>query len=143
MSEAEGVTSLEKLGFGVGKNEGYDEYIKAGDIITQSPKIKDPHCLSHQEKDNAADKDCGDHRQNGRDPFHLRFIVIPFLIFTESPKAGEKAPNGATVSITISLGPDKQMVRVPDLMGRDEEEAMAVLVEAGLQLGTVSEVNIP
>ena len=93
MSEAEGVTSLEKLGFGVGKNEGYDEYIKAGDIITQSPK------------------------------------------------AGEKAPNGATVSITISLGPDKQMVRVPDLMGRDEEEAMAVLVEAGLQLGTVSEVN--
>lgn len=93
MSEAEAVTELEKLGFGVGKNEGYDEYIETGKIVTQSPK------------------------------------------------AGEKAPNGATVTITVSLGKDKQMVRVPDLMGRDEEDAMAVLVEAGLQLGTVSEVN--
>lgn len=62
-------------------------------------------------------------------------------IVTQSPKAGEKAPSGAAVTITISLGKDTEKVRVPDLMGRSEEEAMAVLVEAGLQLGTVSEVN--
>ncbi len=62
-------------------------------------------------------------------------------IITQSPKAGEKAPSGATVTITISLGKDTEKVRVPDLMGRSEEEAMAILVEAGLQLGVVSEVN--
>ena len=93
MSEAEGTVELEKKGFPVNKTEDYDEYIQAGNIITQSPK------------------------------------------------AGEKAPSGATVTITISLGKDTEKVRVPDLMGRSEEEAMAVLVEAGLQLGVVSEVN--
>lgn len=93
MSEAEGTAELGKKGFPVNKTEDYDEYIQAGNIITQSPK------------------------------------------------AGEKAPNGAAVTITISLGKDTEKVRVPDLMGRSEEEAMAVLVEAGLQLGAVSEVN--
>lgn len=93
MSEAEGTAELGKKGFPINKTEDYDEYIQAGNIITQSPK------------------------------------------------AGEKAPNGAAVTITISLGKDTEKVRVPDLMGRSEEEAMAVLVEAGLQLGAVSEVN--
>lgn len=93
MTEAEAVAELGKKGIVVNKTEGYDEYIKAGDIITQSPK------------------------------------------------AGEKIAPGGTVTITISLGKDTEKVRVPDLMGRDEEEAMAILVEAGLQLGTVSEVN--
>lgn len=93
VSEAEGTAELGKKGFVVNKTENYDEYIKAGDIISQSPK------------------------------------------------AGEKAPSGASVTITISLGKDTEKVRVPDLMGRSEEEAMAVLVEAGLQLGVVSEVN--
>lgn len=93
MTEAEGTAELGKKGFPVNKTEDYDEYIQAGNIITQSPK------------------------------------------------AGEKAPNGAAVTITISLGKDTEKVRVPDLMGRSEEEAMAVLVEAGLQLGVVSEVN--
>ena len=92
-SEAEGTAELEKKGFVVNKTESYDEYIAAGNIISQSPK------------------------------------------------EGEKAPSGASVTITISLGKDTEKVRVPDLMGRSEEEAMAVLVEGGLQLGVVSEVN--
>lgn len=93
VSEAEGTAELGKKGFVVNKTESYDEYIAAGNIISQSPK------------------------------------------------AGEKAPSGASVTITISLGKDTEKVRVPDLMGRSEEEAMAVLVEGGLQLGVVSEVN--
>lgn len=93
MTEAEGTVELGKKDFVVNKTEDYDEYIAAGNIISQSPK------------------------------------------------AGEKAPSGASVTITISLGKDTEKVRVPDLMGRSEEEAMAVLVEAGLQLGVVSEVN--
>lgn len=93
MSEAEAVAALSQKGFVVNKTEGYDEYIKEGNIITQSPQ------------------------------------------------AGSKAPGGTTVTIRISQGAENAKVRVPDLTGMDEEGAMATLVEAGLQLGVVSEVN--
>lgn len=92
-SEAEAVAALSQKGFVVNKTEGYDEYIKEGNIITQSPQ------------------------------------------------AGSKAPSGTTVTIRISQGAENAKVRVPDLMGKDEEEAMAMLIEAGLQMGVVSEVN--
>lgn len=92
-TEAEAVAELNNKGFVVNKTEGYDEYIKAGSIIMQSPE------------------------------------------------GGTKAPAGTTVTIRISLGPDQKKVSVPDVMGKSEEEAMVLLVEAGLQLGVVSEVN--
>lgn len=92
-SEAEAVAALSQKGFVVNKTEGYDEYIKEGNIITQSPQ------------------------------------------------AGSKAPSGTTVTIRISQGAENAKVRVPDLMGKDEEEAMAMLIEAGLQMGVVTEVN--
>ncbi|GFI47401.1 serine/threonine-protein kinase PrkC [Lachnospiraceae bacterium] len=93
LSEAEAVAELGKREFVVNKTEGYDPYIKAGSIITQSPE------------------------------------------------AGAKVPGGTAVTIRVSLGPESTKVRVPELMGRDEEEAMAVLVESGLTLGVVNEVN--
>lgn len=62
-------------------------------------------------------------------------------IITQSPSAGSKAPGGTAVTIRISLGEENAKVRVPDLMARSEEEAMALLIEAGLDLGVVSEVN--
>ena len=93
MTEAEAVATLGKKGFVVNTTEGYDQYIKEGNIITQSPA------------------------------------------------AGSKAPGGTTVSIRVSQGPENAKVRVPDLTGLDESTAMASLVEAGLQLGVVSEVN--
>ena len=93
MSEAEATATLGKSGFVVNKTESHDPYIKAGNVITQSPA------------------------------------------------AGSKAPKGTTVTITISLGPEVTKVQVPDLMGKGEEEAMALLVESGLQLGNVGEVN--
>ena len=62
-------------------------------------------------------------------------------IVTQTPQADSKAPAGTAVTIRISLGPEESKVRVPDIMGKDEQEAMAILVEAGLQMGVVSEVN--
>ena len=62
-------------------------------------------------------------------------------IIIQSPEAGEKALSGASVTITISLGKPPEKGRVPNLMGKSEEEAMAVLEEVGLLLGEVSEVN--
>ena len=93
MSEAEATATLGKSGFVVNKTESHDPYIKAGNVITQSPA------------------------------------------------AGSKAPKGTTVTLTISLGPEISKVQVPDLMAKGEEEAMALLVESGLQLGAVGEVN--
>jgi len=93
LTEAEGVSNLEQKGFTVNKTEGFDQYIKEGSIISQSPE------------------------------------------------GGTKAVSGATVTICISKGPENAKIKVPDVMRRDEETAMSILVEAGLQLGKVSEVN--
>ena len=93
MTEAEAVATLGKSGFVVNKTEGFDEYIKAGSIITQSPE------------------------------------------------EGSMVPSGTTVTICISQGPEHVKVRVPDVIGQDEMGAMTLLVESGLQLGVVSEVN--
>ncbi len=93
LTEAEAVSNLEQKGFTVNKTEGFDQYIKEGNIISQSPE------------------------------------------------GGTKAVSGATVTICISKGAENAKIKVPDVMGRDEETAMSMLVEAGLQLGKVSEVN--
>lgn len=93
MTEAEAVSTLEQKGFVVNRTQGYDQYIKAGSIISQSPD------------------------------------------------ADTKAPSGTTVTIRISQGTENAKVQVPDVMGKDEMEAMSILVEAGLQMGVVSEVN--
>lgn len=93
MTEAEAVSTLEQKGFVVNRTQGYDQYIKAGSIISQSPD------------------------------------------------ADSKAPSGTTVTIRISQGSENAKVQVPDVMGKDEMEAMSILVEAGLQMGVVSEVN--
>lgn len=93
LTEAEAVSSLEQKGFVVNKTEGYDQYIKEGSIVSQSPD------------------------------------------------AGSKAPAGTAVTIRISKGVENTKVRVPDIIGKDEMEAMSILIEAGLQMGVVSEVN--
>lgn len=93
LTEAEAVSNLEQKGFTVNKTEDYDQYIKEGNIISQSPE------------------------------------------------GGSKAASGAAVTICISKGAENAKVKVPDVMGKGEEEAMSLLVEAGLQLGTVTEVN--
>lgn len=92
-SEAEAVSGLEQKGFVVSKTEAFDKYIKAGNVISQSPE------------------------------------------------EGEKVPAGTTITICISKGVENEKVQVPDLLGKDEMEAMSLLVEAGLSLGEVTEVN--
>ena len=62
-------------------------------------------------------------------------------IISQKPAAGSKAPSGASITIRISKGADTQKKQVPDLMGKDEMTATALLTEAGLEVGTVSEVN--
>lgn len=93
LSEAEAVSNLEQKGFTVNKTEDFDQYIKEGNIISQTPE------------------------------------------------GGSKAPSGATVTICISKGVENTKIKVPDVIGRDEEEATVLLLEAGLEVANVSEVN--
>ena len=62
-------------------------------------------------------------------------------IISQTPESGTKAPKGSAVTIVVSTGAEDSKIRVPDLMGKEEDEAIAMLVEAGLPLGTVGKIN--
>lgn len=62
-------------------------------------------------------------------------------IISQTPEGGTKAPSGSAVTIRISQGAEDNKIRVPNLIGVSEMDAMATLTEAGLKVGSVSEVN--
>ena len=62
-------------------------------------------------------------------------------VISQNPEGGTKAPSGSAVTIRISLGAEDTKVRIPDLIGVSEMDAMATLTELGLTVGSVSEVN--
>lgn len=62
-------------------------------------------------------------------------------VISQTPEAGSKAPSGSAVTVRVSLGAEETKVRVPNIIGLDEEDATVALVEAGLTPGTVEEVN--
>ena len=62
-------------------------------------------------------------------------------VISQNPESGTKAPKGSAVTIIVSTGAEDSKIRVPDLMGKEEDEAVAMLVEAGLSVGTVGRIN--
>ena len=62
-------------------------------------------------------------------------------VISQSPVAGTKALIGSTVTVTVSLGKEDTTVRVPNLIGLDEDEAVAVLIENNLAVGSVGQAN--
>lgn len=58
-------------------------------------------------------------------------------VISQSPEDGRKATKGDTVELTVSKGPSR--VAVPELIGKTQPEAEALLKEAGLGLGAVRE----
>lgn len=61
-------------------------------------------------------------------------------VISQSPEAGTKAPAGSAVTVNVSLGQEDTKVRVPNLIGVTEDEAIAKLIEAGLAVGNVGEI---
>ncbi|MBR5488804.1 MAG: Stk1 family PASTA domain-containing Ser/Thr kinase [Firmicutes bacterium] len=53
-------------------------------------------------------------------------------IISQSPEAGEKAKNGASVNVEVSDGKGKEMTKVPNMYGLTKEQADAALAAAGL-----------
>ncbi len=62
-------------------------------------------------------------------------------VISQTPEGGTKAPSGSAVTIRISQGSEDTKIRVPNLIGVSEMDAMAALTESGLKVGSVSEVN--
>lgn len=61
-------------------------------------------------------------------------------VISQNPVSGQKAPLESTVTITVSMGEEDNKVRVPNLMGCTEDEAVAKLIEADLAVGTISPI---
>lgn len=61
------------------------------------------------------------------------------LVISQDPTADSKAESGATITLTVSTGPEVKKVKVPDLRGMTESAAKSKLAEVGLNCGTVSE----
>lgn len=61
------------------------------------------------------------------------------LVISQDPTADSKAESGATITLTVSTGPEVKKVPVPDLRGMTESAAKSKLAEKGLVCGTVSE----
>ncbi len=64
------------------------------------------------------------------------------LVMAQSPEAGTKVPTETAITITISTGKGgNEQVQVPNVTGITSEEAMAILTENNLQLGTTTKVE--
>ena len=59
-------------------------------------------------------------------------------VISQSPEAETMAPMGSSITIRVSQGAEDNKVRVPDIIGKSEEEATIILVENGLVVGSVT-----
>ena len=55
-------------------------------------------------------------------------------VISQSPEAGSSADRGSTVTINVSLGSETVAVSVPNVIGMPHEDAMATLVDLGLDV---------
>ena len=63
-------------------------------------------------------------------------------IISQSPEGDTRAPAGTTVSIVISQGPNTDSrISMPDIIGLDPIDAIAILTEAGLMVGEQNDMS--
>ena len=62
-------------------------------------------------------------------------------VISQTPLGATNAPLGSSVQVYISAGKNVEEVQVPDVTGKDEATARALLVEAGLTCNGVEENN--
>jgi len=59
-------------------------------------------------------------------------------VISQIPAAGETVPKGSSITVTVSIGPAENKVSMPNVYGMDEMTAIAVIIEAGLDVGEVA-----
>ena len=58
-------------------------------------------------------------------------------VVSQMPLAGNKAPKGSVITVTVSLGKEETKIRVPNLIGLSEEDATIEAIEAGMTIGSI------
>lgn len=61
-------------------------------------------------------------------------------VISQNPRAGETVPKGSTITVIVSIGMDGN-VQMPNVIGYDETTAVATIIEAGLDIGEVSQAH--
>lgn len=64
--------------------------------------------------------------------------VTEGYVVSQVPAAQSRAASGAIITLTVSLGPQKNKVQVPYLIGQTEMDGRLMLTERGLGVGSVS-----
>ena len=62
-------------------------------------------------------------------------------IIKQIPEAGSMAERGTSVTLYVSISASVGKIKVPNLIGLSEEDATILLVESGLEIGTVTETT--
>lgn len=68
-------------------------------------------------------------------------VVQNGYVISQSPEAEKMAPKGSAITIRVSQGAESTKVRVPNVYGQTEMDAVAILTESGLSAGTISQTN--
>ena len=68
-------------------------------------------------------------------------VVQSGYVISQSPEAEKMAPKGSAITIRVSQGAENTKVRVPSVLGQTEMDAVAILTENELAVGTISQVN--
>ena len=62
-------------------------------------------------------------------------------VISQNPAAGSQLEKGVTITLRVSLGPEQTQVRVPNVIGLSEMDAVVTLTEAGLKPGEVTQTT--
>lgn len=60
-------------------------------------------------------------------------IYTEGYVIQTDPASGSALTSGQTVTLTVSLGPDVELIEVPTLVGEDVDKALQMIADAGLQ----------
>ncbi|MCR5476555.1 MAG: Stk1 family PASTA domain-containing Ser/Thr kinase [Lachnospiraceae bacterium] len=127
------ISASVEAGYSVAKGSDVTLMVSAGSTAILLPNVVG---LS-------ADQAEGTLTQNGFQVTRLEAysdVVEAGKVVSQTPEAGSKAAADSIVTITISLGPEKTKIQVPNLVGLTEDAAKSTLTGVGLAVGEISYV---
>ena len=131
------------------KSEEYDENIEKGKIISQDPTYKENYKIKeHSEISVIISKGTekvdvpnvvGKTKEEAEKELKDAGLVPEIIVLSQDPEDGENVNKGSKVKLVVSKGSAIVKVEVPSLVGKNEQEAKALLAEAGLKANIIND----
>ena len=142
------------------KSEEYDENIEKGKIISQDPTYKENYKIKEHSEisviiskgtekvdvPNVVGKKKEEAEKELKDAGLVPEIieendekVEAGIVLSQDPEDGENVNKGSKVKLVVSKGSAIVKVEVPSLVGKNEQEAKALLAEAGLKANIIND----